>query len=93
MTTNRFPKSPLRLITARAPQYAECTVSGTLKLHAYLETLDCGHQVWTRPQYDNEIRDRYVDITAKAKRRRCAECNHRTDSKHDVLSKCRRVAA
>ncbi len=69
-----WPKNPLRLITARAPQYVESNVTGTLSLHAYLETLECGHQVWVTPQYDDEVRDRYVDITARAKRRRCPEC-------------------
>lgn len=71
--TALFPKAPLRLITARAPQFAEDSHNGTLKLYSYLETLSCGHQVWSLPETFWDEGGHLVEAKL-AKRRRCGDC-------------------
>lgn len=68
-----WPKSPLRSVSARAPQFAEDIHNGTLRTYAYLETLSCGHQVWNQLETSFDETGHLVEGKL-AKRRRCHEC-------------------
>lgn len=58
------PKNPLHVISARTPFFLDLYNDGTEKLVAFLDTLDCGHQVVVYP----------FDPGTGQKRHRCADC-------------------
>lgn len=85
-----FPKSPLRRIVARAPFIEFDEERGTARIHAYLHTLECGHQVWVHPFREYDENWKYVTVFPTQKRHRCAECKALLDAKKPPQSVTRK---
>lgn len=63
-------KSPLRRIAARIPLEGDA--------HTFLETLECGHQIYSHQEFNWEPGLNWLPNAAK--RRRCRECKALADS-------------
>lgn len=94
-STALWPKSPLRLVVARAPHVDLDEERDTAALTKFLDTLECGHQVWVHvfKHYDDNWK--YVDMLPTQKRHRCQECKGLANAKkkpESAKTKKRRAA-
>ena len=70
VTATHLALSPLRLISARTP----VSESFSTSTQTYLETLECGHQVFNYSEFHWDEKGHLINTPPKAKRRRCSEC-------------------